>query len=110
MYSSYSNTAGIYSVLFRSSETLVDKKKPCLCVCVCVAGGRGVGAYKHVLCTHLYCGYGNVSQFLGIFSNFGGIGCMSAGSMYTFEPHHEKTCLCHMRTTKVQISLYISAV
>ena len=22
------------------------------------------------------------------------------------EPHHEKTCLCHMRTTKVQISLH----
>ena len=22
-----------------------------------------------------------------------------------YEPHHEKTCLCHMRTTKVQISL-----
>ena len=21
------------------------------------------------------------------------------------EPHHEKTCLCHMRTTKAQISL-----
>ena len=23
------------------------------------------------------------------------------------EPHHEKTCLCHMRTTKTQISLRI---
>ena len=27
-----------------------------------------------------------------------------------FEPCHEKTCLCHMRTTKVQISLRIRAV
>ena len=27
-----------------------------------------------------------------------------------YEPYHEKTCLCHMRTTKVQISLRISAV
>ena len=26
------------------------------------------------------------------------------------EPHHEKTCLCHMRTTKAQISLRIRAV
>ena len=26
------------------------------------------------------------------------------------EPRHEKTCLCHMRTTKVQISLRIRAV
>ena len=25
------------------------------------------------------------------------------------EPHHEKTCLCHMRTTKAQISLRIQA-
>ena len=24
-----------------------------------------------------------------------------------YEPHHEKTGLCHMRTTMVQISLYI---
>ena len=27
-----------------------------------------------------------------------------------YEPCHEKTCLCHMRTTKMQISLYICAV
>ena len=27
-----------------------------------------------------------------------------------FEPRHEKTCLCHMRTTKAQISLRIRAV
>ena len=27
-----------------------------------------------------------------------------------YEPHHEKTCLCHMRTTKTQISLCILAV
>ena len=27
-----------------------------------------------------------------------------------YEPHHEKTCLCHMRTTKVQISMSICAV
>ena len=27
-----------------------------------------------------------------------------------FEPRHEKTCLCHMRTTKAQISLRICAV
>ena len=27
-----------------------------------------------------------------------------------FEPHYEKTCLCHMRTTKAQISLRILAV
>ena len=26
------------------------------------------------------------------------------------EPRHEKTCLCHMRTTKAQISLRIRAV
>ena len=26
------------------------------------------------------------------------------------EPHHEKTCLCHMRTTKAQVSLLIHAV
>ena len=26
------------------------------------------------------------------------------------EPHHEKTCLCHMRTTKAQNSLRIHAV
>ena len=30
--------------------------------------------------------------------------------MYRIEPHHEKTCLCHMRTTKAQISLRIRAV
>ena len=28
----------------------------------------------------------------------------------TIEPHHEKTCLCLMRTTKAQISLRIRAV
>ena len=27
-----------------------------------------------------------------------------------FEPHNEKTCFCHMRTTKTQISLHIRAV
>ena len=27
-----------------------------------------------------------------------------------YEPRHEKTCLCHMRTTKAQISLRICAV
>ena len=27
-----------------------------------------------------------------------------------YEPHHEKTCLSYMRTTKVQISLRIHAV
>ena len=27
-----------------------------------------------------------------------------------YEPHHEKTFLCHMRTTKAQISLRICAV
>ena len=27
-----------------------------------------------------------------------------------YEPHHEKTCLCHMQTTKAQISLRIRAV
>ena len=27
-----------------------------------------------------------------------------------FEPSHEKTCLCHMRTTKTQISLRIRAI
>ena len=27
-----------------------------------------------------------------------------------FEPRHEKTCLCHMRTTKAQFSLRIRAV
>ena len=29
--------------------------------------------------------------------------------LLTYEPHHEKTCLCHMRTTKAQISLHFSA-
>ena len=28
----------------------------------------------------------------------------------SYEPHHEKTCLCHMRTTKMQISLHIRTV
>ena len=27
-----------------------------------------------------------------------------------YEPHHEKTCLCHMCITKAQISLRISTV
>ena len=27
-----------------------------------------------------------------------------------YEPHHEKTCFCHMRTTKLQFSLRIRAV
>ena len=27
-----------------------------------------------------------------------------------FEPRHEKTCFCHMRTTKAQISMHIRAV
>ena len=27
-----------------------------------------------------------------------------------FEPCHEKTCLCHMRTTKAQISLCIRLI
>ena len=27
-----------------------------------------------------------------------------------YEPRHEKTCLCHMRTTKAQICLFIRAV
>ena len=31
-------------------------------------------------------------------------------AMLTYEPRHEKTCLCHMRTTKAQISLCIRAV
>ena len=32
-------------------------------------------------------------------------------SIVSYEPHHEKkTCLCHMRTTKVQISLRLHAV
>ena len=30
--------------------------------------------------------------------------------LHAFESSHEKTCLCHMRTTKVQISLRIHAV
>ena len=30
--------------------------------------------------------------------------------MGPFEQRHEKTCLCHMRTTKAQISLHIHAV
>ena len=29
---------------------------------------------------------------------------------YMYEPHHEKTCFCHMRTTKAQISLRIRAI
>ena len=27
-----------------------------------------------------------------------------------YEPRHEKTCLCHMRTTKAQISLRIRSL
>ena len=40
---------------------------------------------------------------------FNQIGTMEGWS-FTYEPRHEKTCLCHMRTTKVQISLRIHAV
>ena len=32
------------------------------------------------------------------------------GILNTSEPRHEKTCFCHMRTTKAQISLRIRAV
>ena len=35
---------------------------------------------------------------------------LKAKSGLTHEPRHEKTCLCHMRTTKVQISLCICTV
>ena len=35
---------------------------------------------------------------------------LDKGRKYTYEPRHEKTCLCHMRTTKVQISVRIRAV
>ena len=31
-------------------------------------------------------------------------------TMVRYEPHREKTCICHMGTTKVQISLHICAV
>ena len=31
-------------------------------------------------------------------------------SIFLFEPRHEQTCLCHMRTTKALISLRIRAV
>ena len=31
-------------------------------------------------------------------------------SVFSFEPHHDKPCFCHMRTTKAQISLRIRAV
>ena len=31
-------------------------------------------------------------------------------SSFLYEPCHEKTCFCHMRTTKAQISLRIRAV
>ena len=31
-------------------------------------------------------------------------------SIVPYEPHHEKTCLCHMQTKKTQISLCIHAV
>ena len=34
----------------------------------------------------------------------------SFDQLVTFEAHHEKTCSCHMRTTKAQISLCIRAV
>ena len=29
---------------------------------------------------------------------------------FKFEPYHEKTCFCHMRTTNAQISVRIRAV
>ena len=31
-------------------------------------------------------------------------------ALLTFEPHHEKTCLCHRRTTTAQISLHIHSL
>ena len=31
--------------------------------------------------------------------------CLICLTFTLYEPHHEKTCLCHMQTTKVQISL-----
>ena len=34
----------------------------------------------------------------------------TTGMTCLYEPLHEKTCLCHMRTTKAQISLRIHAV
>ena len=35
---------------------------------------------------------------------------ISLNYRHTHEPRHEKTCFCHMRTTKAQISLRIRAV
>ena len=37
-------------------------------------------------------------------------GMLGINWLRTYEPHHEKTCLCHMRTTKAQISLRICTV
>ena len=50
----------------------------------------------------------------GLTGNFVGfvvlwLTCKLSDCVYT-EPRHEKTCYCHMRTTKTQISLRIHAV
>ena len=39
-----------------------------------------------------------------------GVQRMEALWFHIFEPRHEKTCLCHMRTTMAQVSLHICAV
>ena len=36
--------------------------------------------------------------------------CLSLWSYGLFEPHHEKICFCHMRTTNTLIRLYISLI
>ena len=33
-----------------------------------------------------------------------------SSQVWIFQPHHEKTCLCHIRTTKTQSSLRIRAI
>ena len=37
-------------------------------------------------------------------------GCPKKSCTVSYEPHHEKTCLCHMQSTKVQTSLRTRAV
>ena len=51
-----------------------------------------------------------VAQFKAISSNVAHMTGAVPLICITYEPRHEKTCFCHMRTTKAQISLRIRAV
>ena len=79
----------------------------------------------HSVCTFWTC-YSMVKPPCSYFSDYSNFwGCLDIYGKYfsglwssrycvqltlLFEPCHEKTCLCHMRTTKTQISLRIRAV